>query len=251
MSKNLKEMLEEAQVAANNVAQAINEGKSQNDIKALKKIATESIDRYNDEAAKKAYREWADGGEAVKTALTTLYIPHAKKVSYPSDKDTGKVKAKIADGKVKINLPAMEVTIGANHFHDYDWFVKVEALGLLIANALNKDLGSNEGFVYEVGEAAKTFKFAGNADITSKASMVKALQSVVDSIMFVPVKNKKGADVNAIKMETAHWVTIRESITSNGGVGKVSISGTGMLSTLIAEQCYQVLHGKKNALVNA
>lgn len=250
-NKTLKEMLEDAQVKANAAAEAINGGKTQKEISKLKEIAKAAVDSYNDAAARKAYREWAEAGDAIKTALTVLYVPHAKKVSYPVDNESGKAKAKIADGKIEINLSVIEETIGTKHFHDESWFTKVEALGLIIADKLNEDLGNDEGFVYEVREKTKEFSFAENADIHSKNSMVKAVQEIVDAILFIPQKNKKGKEVNAIKVEGPHWVTIRESLTGRGGVGKVGISNTAILSTLIAEQCYQILNKKKNALVNA
>lgn len=50
-------------------AEALNEGKSSDEVKNLKKVAADALDRYNAEAAKKANLEWAEAGDVVANAL--------------------------------------------------------------------------------------------------------------------------------------------------------------------------------------
>lgn len=253
MEKMLQEYYDAMIAEANKVADAMNEKKSADDIKAAKKIAKTAMDKYNDEAAKLAYRTWAaenDGEKAVEIAIRTLYIPGAKSVTYKAPKDSTVVSAKVNDAKIKINLVKLAETIGKERFHSEGWFNATQKLAYVIANRLNKSLGNDPMFQYAVDEAAKEFQFPADADPTSNNSIVKALQTVVDGILYIPETNKKGETVNAIKMENKHWTVIRESMTNGTGEpGQVGICGTGKMSELVADEIYVVLNKKNTSLV--
>lgn len=240
-NQTLAQLMEDVTKKAGDCAKAINEGKPQKEIKTLRKAASDAMTKYNEQVAFTVYKEWAEKGDAIQTALRTLYVPGAKKISYKSNASEYTY-VEVSDAKIKINLPEMQTVIGIQHFHEEDWFTKVGSLAWIIANAVNKNLGDNPAFAYRVSEAAKVFRFSDAADITSIKSIVSALQQTADGILFIPTTTKKGKDVNAIKMTSASWWYIRESMTKQGKEpGHVDIYGEDKMSELVADAMHVIM----------
>lgn len=230
---------------------AMNDGKTQKAIKNLQKIAKEAEDAYNAEVERLQYLAWAEEGSPVETAIRERFVRNGKKVAYKTT-DTGRYYQEITDAEFKADLLAMEAVVGSDGFHDADWFTKVQKLAVLLANSLNKQLSNNPNFQYLVDEAVSEFKFADDADLSSDASAIKALQQTVDSILFIPIKNKKGDEVNRLKVIKPAWVSISQSMTKQGkDPGSVSIGKTGKMCELVMDAMHCLLTGKPFKLVKA
>ena len=233
------------------VVVAINDGKGDKVIKALKKAAKDAESAYNAEVARLQYIAWRDEGNPMETAIRERNIPNGKKLYYKTT-DTGRTYLEVNDYQFKVDLLELENAIGVEHFHEGDWFVKIQKLAYLLANALNKQLSNNADFRYEVEQAAMEFDFGEGADFTSDASILKALQITVDSILFMPIRNKAGIEVNRIKVIKPAWTCIAQSMTKQGSKpGEVAISGGNKMCELVTDVIHCIITGKKFKLVSA
>ena len=243
--KTLTEMLDDVRIATVAYADAYNAKKPDAELKALKKCATDALNAYNLRVSEETYRKWAEEGDAVKQALSRMYIPGAKKITYRPNKTTGVMNATIKDNpRYRCSLTRMQQTIGAEHFHESDWFDKLQALCLMMANAVKSQFGVTD-LEYTVSQAAKVFKFADNANLSSNTSATKALQQVVDSILYIPVTDAKGRTVNDIKCKTSHYSYIREILTTGGDEpGDIGIYDCTRVEGLIQDVIYMILNKK-------
>ena len=247
----LEELYTDLSEKAGKVCTAMNDGAPQKDVTALKQAAKKAEVAYNTEAARLKFLSWADDGDPLEEAIRERYVDTGKKAFYKST-DTGRYFVEIHDFKFKVDLIHLRDTLGIERFHQSDWFTKVQKLALILANALNENLSKNPQFRYAVDEAAETFEFADGANLGSDASILKALQQTFDSILFLPIKNKKGEEVNRIKAIKPAWVSISQSMTRQGAdPGHVAISGTGKMTELVVDAMHCLLTGKKFKLINA
>lgn len=247
----LEELYNDLSEKAGKACTAMNDGAPQKDITALKQAARKAETAYNAEAARQKFLAWADAGDPLEEAIRERYVDTGKKAYYKTT-DTGRFFVEINDYKFKCDLIHLRDTLGIERFHETNWFTKVQKLALLLANALNENLSKNPQFRYAVDEAAETFEFADGADLSSNASILKALQQTVDSILFLPTKNKKSEEVNRIKVIQPAWVFIAQSMTRQGAdPGHVAISGTGKMTELVVDAMHCLLTGKKFKLISA
>lgn len=252
-SKTLEELYAELiSEAAKAVEIANDPEKTDADLKAAKKLMQEALNRYNEKAACDAYAAWAaEDSPAVYTALKTLYVPQAKNARVVHDKDAGMMKYAIDDNKtLKIDLQKMMETIGAEHFNDRRWVGAAQKMCYILAGSLSKELGYRADFQHFLREAGKAFEFSEDANPTSNNSAVKALQTVVDMIIFDPVENKKGDMVNKYKMEKKHFVYLQQCITRQGkNPGEVAMGNPGKLIELVCDLMYCIINGYELKLV--
>lgn len=246
----LKEAYDKLEASIAACVQGQNDGLDSETIKALKKTVNNDIAKHNGLAAKVAYLGWGidDGPKAVEMALRALYVPGAKKVAYKADKNTGVIKATISTALMKVDLVAMHDIIGEGFFHDEGWFSALEKMTFIIANALNKSLGGSIDFQYAINDASRAFEFSPDANPASNKSVVKALQYVVDAILYIPDKDKKGNELNALKVDSRNWAFIREAMTRKGGVGEIIMCNTTHVAEYVAEVIYMVLRNEKHTL---
>ena len=241
----LKELYDGLVQKVADAVEAVNGGKSATEVKAAKKTAKDALAQYNGEVAVACYKKWAEDGNVVETACRVRFIPGIKRINYKTDDKTGVTTGTIADGTAKASLVDILRIVGGRDFHSPDWFDRAQKLAFILANALNEALGKNPAFVYQVEAAAQAFNFADNADPRSTASIVKALQSTVDAIHYVPVKNKKDAEVNSMKVTSQHWAYIENCMTAQGkNVGEVCIGNTHKMAELIADVIHLIMTGK-------
>lgn len=247
----LEELYADMSAKAGECCTAMNEGKTQKAIKNLKKIAKDAETDYNAEVARLQYIAWAADGNPVETAIRERYVRNGKKVSYKSN-DSGRFFVEISDATFKADLLSMEDAVGVEKFKAEDWFLRVQKLAFLLANALNSQLSNDPGFRYAVDDAAAVFQFADDADYSSDASILKALQQTVDSILFMPITNRRGDVVNRLKVIKPAWVYVAQCMTKQGNeVGNVSIANTGKMTELVADVMHCLLTGKQFKLVSA
>lgn len=243
--KTLEVLFSEMQAEAVKAVEIANDKeKSDADLKAAKKLMQEALNRYNDKAAADAYTAWAAEGNPVYTALKVLYVPQAKTCRLVRDKDSGEMKYAIDDNKtLKIDLHKMMETIGAEYFNDRAWFGAAQRMCFIFAGNLKKELEANADFQHYLKEAGKAFEFAADANFTSNNSAVKALQKVVDMIIFDPVENKKGEMVNKYEMKKKHYVYLRECLTKQGkNPGEVLMGNTAKLVELVCDLMHCVIN---------
>lgn len=251
--------LERLMEVASNYAKAYNNKEKKSTLKALKKMANEACNTYNLELSKATYRQWAKEGDAVKTAIRSLYVPNAQRLSFKTD-DDDYMTVVLSDTQYEVNLPQMQATLGAGVFADSDWFNKCEKLAFIVANALNEHLNDSAMFNFNIAEASKEFSFPKGIDPLSDEGVVHALQCVFDSILFIPENGgengkskskKKNAGENLIKTRvkedkrgvkySVEWQYIRESMTQNGGVGVVTVCNTGKFTSYILHAMHLIL----------
>lgn len=256
--KTLEQLREELENKAAVVVTAMVQGTSEEEMKDFKKSAKNALDAYNAKAAEDAYMTWAAEGNAVLKAITNLYVPKALRLSYARDKKTGVPKYRLTDGDIKIDLVHMEETIGAEHFAREDWFVAIQKMVFVLAGNLDTELGHNPDFQYQLSESARVFEFAKDANPASKKSVVKALQYVTDSILFIPlldengeeVRDKNGEVCNAIKVLNKHYAYVRECLTRQGkNPGEVLFGGTSKMTELVSDIMHCILTGKAVKLI--
>lgn len=247
----LEELYADMSAKAGEACAAMNEGKPQKAIKNLQKIAKDAEKAYNAEVERLQYRAWNEEGNPVEIAIRERYVRNGKKVSYKAT-DTGRYYQEISDCTFLVDLLTMETVLGVEKFHAENWFTKVSKLAVLLANAKNKQLSNDPTFQYLVDEAVDEFNFAEDVDVTSNASAVKALQQTVDAILFLPIKNKKGVEVNRIKVDSRAWVYIQDCMTKQAkDPGDLGISDTGKMCELVTHAMYCIMIGKPFKVVKA
>lgn len=248
-NRKIEMLMNEVINATSAYAKAYNEGEKAKKLKALKKAATDAVNEYNLALSWDTYRRWAAEGEAVKTALRTLYVPGAIKAQYKTD-DDDYMTVVIKDlTTYEVSLPQMQACLGAGVFSDPAWFNYAEKLAFLTANALNERLNDSALFKYNIAEASRTFQFPDGCDPLSESGVVHALQKCMDAILFLP--SPDSAEENLIKTRdkvdshghtySVEWQYIRESMTANGGVGKVTVCNTGRFTSYILHVMHVIL----------
>lgn len=228
--------LENLEKASQLVADALNEGTPEKDMKPLKDAVREAATDYNTTNERYYYHLLVDtfGQDALMEGVKAFYLPGAKKASQRKDK-RGHYLSKVADDKdAKIDLLEFMDTCGIEKFAHEDWYTRVQKFAYIVANAINKELGNDPAFTYMVDDAAKKFEFAPDADPASANSGRKALQTCVDGILFLP--SEKDADKNALCVGKKHWRFVREVMTRKGrGKGQVIVAGTADIAGMVAE----------------
>lgn len=223
--------------ASQNIADALNEGKAEKDVKPLKEKCKAATNDYNSANEEYYYCSLVEkhGADALKEGIRIYKLPGAKKPSQREDKKTGRYMSQVKDDKkAVIDLLNFMDIIGIDQFANEDWFARTQKFAFIVANAINKALGEDPEFTYMVDDAAKAFDFAKDADPASNASGRKALQSCVDAIVFIP--SEKDAEKNALKAEKKHWAFVRETMSAHGkGKLEVTVRGTAGVAALIAE----------------
>lgn len=250
---DMKILYDEVISRANEVVKAMNERESQSKIKSLRKVVKGAIDDYNNAIAEDYYKTLAAdfGHDAVRHALEAegVLIPGTISVSFKETKD-GVAYMAPGTAHIKVNLVRMEQVIGKEYFHDEGWFYRLSVLARMIAVSLNNDLDGSVTFVYPVDKACEAFDIGADASPTSKSSMVKAFQRVIDDVVFIGDNvDKNGNPVNALKFTTKNWAYVRECMTRKGAeVGEVAIASPTMVSDLIGDCIHLMLKNKGNRL---
>lgn len=205
----------EADNAAANVVEAMNDHLSDDEIKDQKKVCKTKVDLLNAAIEKAYYMQMAAeyGKNAVYEMIKAdeCLIPGVIKYQFKKN-DSGVYVARAVEDEIKIDLTVVQSTIGKDFFHGTKWFDRVSKLARLIAVQVNKAQDGDPNFKYVIDEAAEAFELGEDANPTSKSSMTKAFQHVVDEIVFV---GEEGG-LNEIKFESRHWNHLREGITRNG-----------------------------------
>ncbi len=254
-NKALGILLNEANSAAAKYAKAYNERQlNKKALKNLKQSAIDALNLYNKTLEKATYREWAENGNAVEQAIRTLVIPGAMRFSFPTD-DDDYMTIKVNAMEYPVNLPMMQAVIGADAFHDKDWFGKCEKLCHLVSENICERLNTGRAFGGNISDYAKGFKF-DCADPLSDKGIIQALSQVFDAILFIPDKEKP--EVNVIRptaskdsrkgVYSAEWTYIRESMTKNAGTGIVNLCNTGKFTTYVMHAMHTALLRENFAL---
>ena len=236
-----KEMLAQKYAAMEEASQAIadalNEGKAEKDVKPLKETCKTATNDYNKANEEYYYNSLVAkyGPDALKEGVKTYSLPGAKKPSQREDKKTGRYMSQVKDDKkAVIDLINFMDIIGIDYFANADWFTRTQRFAFIVANAINKALGEDPEFAYHVDKAAQEFEFADDADPASANSGRKALQACVNAIVFIP--SEKDESKNMLKVEKRHWAFVRETMSAHGkGKLEVSVRGTAGVAALITE----------------
>lgn len=221
-------------------------------LKALKSAMSESVKKYNLELSKAQYKEWATTGEPVKEAIRSNIIPGAIKVQNKTDDNDHLTCIIVADTSYQVSLPMMQYVLGKDIFADPNWFKMAEKTCLLVANAINTDLGGNALFTYDCEKASRDFDMPAGCDPLSERGALIALQTLMDKILFIEKVTGNGKSkkvVNAIQIQDKReWRTIRESMTRSGGVNVVEICNTSNFITLVMNAMYGIMTNGNFAL---
>lgn len=247
MEKTREEMAKEVLMKAIEYTKAYNEGgHKKTELKSLKDAATAELNNYNSAVEKATYRKWKLEGDPVKTAVRVCMIEGAKRLNYKTD-DDNYMTVKLVDADYYVNLPQMQATLGADVFHDPNWFYKCEKLIYLVANDINDRLIDDPTFSYKIDAASEKFNFPADVDPLTTEGAIIAMNQVFDAILFIDDGNG-GNLVNSKMHTTRHgdidspeWRFIRESMTSESGKASVKICNTGKFSNLILRAMNVVL----------
>lgn len=244
--KTLEQLKSELEAAAAKVAEGLNSGSDEEAIKALKKTATAALDRYNTKAAEDAFMEWVATEEnPVKAAIIARYVPRAKRLSYGKDKVSGRFTYALSDNELKIDLYHMMEVVGREKFANGNWADSLEKMVYIVAGALDKALGEDPDFKYTISSAAHAFEFGPGADPASNKSVIKALQFVIDQILFID----DGEGKNTIKAVKPNWVYISNALTKQGkALGEIVIGNTHKMAELVCDVICMALTDKKHKL---
>lgn len=245
-NERIQNFYDEMQNAATNYVLAYNEhNRTKKELKAMKKLATEKVDSYNQELAKETYKSWAAEGNPVEIAIRTRFVPGCLRASFKTN-DDDVMTLKFDHIEFLANLPMMMATLGAGVFADPDWFKKVEKLTWLIAARINKKLCDSAAFVYKIEDASKEFEFPEGVNPLTDDGVVHALQEIFDSILFVPDEDGQNKIHTTMKTDTdgsvysPEWECIRESMTKAGYINEVLICNTGKMTEFIANAMYGI-----------
>lgn len=234
----------EADNAAAAVVKGLNDRIEDKELKLLKKALAVKTDNLNAAVAKAYYQRMA--AECGKNAVLEMIkakdaaVPGVIKYQVKAGED-GIFVATPKEAKMQISLTTIRDTIGKEYFHADDWFQRTSNLARLIAVQVNKNLEGTPEYKYIIDEAAEKFELGEGADPTSKTSMVKAFQKVIDGIVFVGENDK-----NDIKFTSKDWNFLRESFTFKGR----EINEVGTMSPLevigiVVNVIHCILNGKK------
>lgn len=240
----------EADNAAANVATAMNDHRTEAEIKDLKKVCKTKTDMHNAAVEKKYYQDMAakHGQNAIYEMIKVdeALIPGMIKYQYKRN-SSGMFEARPVNDDIKVNLTVVQSTIGKEFFHGDKWFDKVSTLARLIAVQVNKDLEGSPNYKYIIDEAVEAFKLGEDADPQSKSSMTKAFQSVVDDIVFVPDDN----GLNSLKFESRHWNKLREGMTRDGKLSTETYVATPAGTLEMVVDCIHVIITKKQYVLKS
>ena len=252
--KTLEVLRAEAERAAMDVVIGMNDHVKQKTLKDLKATAQAKVTAYNDAVADEYYRNLSaqHGLDAVKMAIQAedAKVPGVIGFSYKMDDDGVAHLEQKKNLVIRIRLTRMQEVLGKEYFHSDDWFTRINALSYLIAASINKDIGGKT-LDYAVSEAAKTIELGADCDPTSKTSMVKAFQKVIDGIVFVgDATNKKGEPVNALKFTSENWCALRECLThATKTYGEVAMVTPARCSDFVTGEIHLLLNKYDHRLV--
>lgn len=244
----LETLLQDARNKGAAYAKKYNEGGGKKtEMQALKKAASNAMDKYNSTLEKETYRAWAAEGDAVKSAVRTRYIPGAKRIQYKTDDDNYMTVEINANDKYEANLPMMQATIGSEAFADPGWFNKCGKLAYLVAEYIAERLGCG-CFEYSTSQAMRDFNFPDGLDPLSDDGVVMALQQVIDSILYIdnpanPGKNIISTTLKKDKRDrwySPEWQHIREAMTARTDIGKINIVNTGKFTGYILDAMHLI-----------
>ena len=247
-NKKVQNLYDESIDACAAYVKAYNDHVPGKKLKAMKKDATEKINAYNLALSREVYKAWAKAGDVVKTAIVTRFVPGAKKAKFTVN-DDDVMSFELKDTEYYTNLPEIQRTCGADVFADAAWLNKVEKLTWLIAGRINKRIAGDPSFKYEIMEASGAFEFPEEINPLTDDGVICALQSIFDSILFVPGEDGE----NSIHTTTAddngrpycpQWEVIRESMTKAGWVNEVVICNTTLMTQYIANAMHGILTEK-------
>jgi len=246
VTTKLEKLRKDMRDTATAYAAAYNRRESKRNLKPLREAANAALQEYNLELAAETFRRWDKEGEPVKTAIRERYVPHAQKCSFKTN-DDDVMTVVFSDTDYKVNLPMLCKIVGIEKFASPNWFEKVERLAWLLAGSLNKELGDNPMFDYEISEATKAFNFPEEINPHSDEGTLAALQQVFDSILFIP--DEKGDNIIQVKSKTLdnnhvsakEWASIKNSMTYKGKrPGEVVIGNTGLMTELVADAMHVI-----------
>lgn len=242
----LKDKYERA--VANYVA-GYNNHEKRSKLKTLKSTAASAIKEYNSAREMELYREWQAEGDPVRTAVRKLKENKGIRVSYRIDDDTDVMSAKFSDCDIKVSLPMMHYTLGSGVFNSPDWFAKVEKFAFLYADYLSQSLGT-ASFEYSIRDISKAFNFPDGADLVTPEGIVKVMQIVFDSILYIENPDVPGTNIitprsivtNGYGKQIPAWTYIEHCVTrhddKNGGI---LLSNTGAFSYIILETMHMIM----------
>lgn len=129
--------------------------------------------------------------------------------------------------------------------HGRAWIYRAEKLGFLMALQTLEELGASEEAITALKTTYRMTKEATLDDLklsgTSQTQFVKALQGVVDLMMFIP--DEKGE--NSVKVYGRDAKFFRECFARHGkGVGSLAVLQGKKVCDYIFEICHMILTGK-------
>lgn len=217
--EKLKEAAEDAVAATN---EAISND-SYLEIGKAKSAMTAAIAALNDAVIKEAFREFlSDGPEtAILKALTQGYLT-IYRAKPNRDKNTG-IETFSLDKKDNevVNLIDLEKQAAKKCFHDGQWIYYLEAFTAGMTRKAVMEIG-NDAEKERVKSEVKLSETARKCDIgkdpTSYSSLTKALQGIIDGIIYEDVDGKNKYKVTSQDVKYIIYLAFRR------GKGKLSIS---------------------------
>lgn len=245
MSEKLQKMNKVMNEAARAYVTAYNDGdSSRKALQALKTKAMEAVKAYNLQLAEDTYLAWNKEGDPVRIAIRQRTVPGAVKAVFRAN-DDDIMSVKFSDAELEVSLLQMQAVLGKSVFHEENWFDKVTSLHYLIVDHIYTRMGSSPEFQYGCNPT-KWFSFEGYDPLSAEGSIL-ALQEVFDSILFIPEDDGS----NMIKMSSFHtpngdvatkeFVTIRESVSCEGGVNSVAVCNNAKFANLIMRAMHGIL----------
>ena len=241
--------------AANELAQIMNDGETDQDIlKAKKKNLKNAVSAYNLELSHYWYRKWAEDGNAVLKALTLRFVPDAVKVNVVKDEDSGWYYAEeTSDGvKMKVSLPDIQNVLGRGVFAESDWAQKCNKLAFLYAGKIARNLRAEKALKYRIPDSAREFEFSEEyGSVYSNAFFIHALQCVYDSILMIPddetgentIKVRPDYDDDGVVF-SPEWEYVTDCFKKQGSeVGIVLLGNLAKMAELIADTMYLSITG--------
>lgn len=238
--KTLAALEETMRKEAEAVRDLMNGEASLNEVDAQKEKMNAAVTNYNKFAAEEAYRKWAAEGNPVKTALQTLYIPEAKSVRIVSDKDTGVADVKIESKKVRIDLCHLQKTVGVEHFADKMWLPALQRLCLVLEINLKKDLDIKVDDSEHYKVMREMFHLAPDADLTSNNTAQKALQTVVDMILF---EGDEAGKNKYVVSKPWYWFIAKQLNAAGKKTNQIKACSSVKMMNLVTNVIYNQLNG--------
>lgn len=250
-AKAIQEAYAQANAKADKVVLMMNDSTTTDkELRTAKSAAQAKVDQYNRLMEAEYYRKMAEkhGERTVYELLNMLYVEGIISITYTRNDSGEAIKEERKVKNRKINLLHVHEDIGAQYFHEADWVNFLGKFSKLVANAVYANLETGVTFNYPIEKDAEAFNLPADADPASERSMTRIGQAMIDKIVFLPTKNKKGEEVNALKYEKKRWACIRESFTRKGNSpGCVAIGGPQLMCELFTDALFNIIHGAENS----